>query len=138
MKKLIITAFALAFTCYVWAGDGQYAIKNIPNSLLKKANLVKRTESIRFEIISTGETVLQHHYVISILNEAGDKYSTFVEFYDKLRKVTSVEGTLYDAYGNEIRKLKAKDVMDLSAVDDISLIDDNRKKVHDFYHKSYP
>lgn len=138
MKKIIITAFTLATSFAGWAGDGIYSIRNIPDSLLKKANVVKRAENIRFEIINTGETILQQHYAITILNEAGDKYSTFVEFYDKLRKVTSVEGTLYDALGNEIKKLKSKEVMDLSAVDDISLMDDNRKKVHDFYYKSYP
>lgn len=138
MRKIFFIGCALAAAITSAAADGLYSIKNIPDSLLKKANIVKRTENIRFEIVSTGETVLQQHYVFTILNEAGDKYSTFVEYYDKLRKVTSIEGTLYDALGNEIKKLKSKDVMDMSAVDDISLMDDNRKKVHDFYYKSYP
>lgn len=138
MKKLLIAFCSLALCMAGRANDGVYSIKNIPDSLLKKANLVKRAEHIRFEIINTGETVLQYHYALTILNEAGDKYSSFVEYYDKLRKVTSIEGTLYDAFGNELKKLKSKDVMDLSAVDDISLMDDNRKKVHDFYYKSYP
>ena len=134
----MITAIAFMASLTLFAADGLYAISNIPDSLRKGSNVVKRVENIRFEIVNTGETVLQYHYVLTILNESGDKYSTFVEFYDKLRKVTSIEGTLYDAAGKELKGLKAKDVMDLSAVDDISLIDDNRKKVHDFYYKSYP
>lgn len=138
MRKLYILAVVCLFSFAAKAGDGDYAISKIPDSLLKGANVVKRLENIRFEIISTGETVLQYHYVLTILNENGDKYSSFVEYYDKLRKVTSIEGTLYDAQGKELKQLKSKDVKDLSAVSDISLMDDNRKKVHDFYHKVFP
>jgi hypothetical protein len=120
------------------ASDIKYPASSIPENLKKNANVVKRMEEFEFHIINTGETVLLHKYALTILNENGDDNAALVEFYDKLQKITSIEGSLYDASGKELKKLKSKDVMDLSAVDDISLMDDNRRKVHQFYYKVYP
>jgi hypothetical protein len=120
------------------ANAQQYNVSSIPDSLLKNANAVKRFEDITFEIKSKTSTVLHHKYAFTILNENGDQQAQFVEWYDKMREITDIEGNLYDASGKLIKKLKAKEVQDLSGVDDISLIDDNRKKVHNFYYKVYP
>jgi hypothetical protein len=76
--------------------------------------------------------------VITILNENGEDWADLVEFYDKHRVVESVDGVLYDAYGKQIRKMKNKELQDVSGVDDNNLIDDNRLKKHNFYHKVFP
>ena len=120
------------------ASDIKYPASAIPEGLKKNANVVKRMEEFEFRIINTSETVLIHKYALTILNENGDDNAVLVEYYDKLQKINSIEGALYDAEGKELKKLKSKDVMDLSAVDDINLMDDNRRKVHQFYYKAYP
>ncbi len=66
------------------AADGEYAVAKIPAALLKNANAVIRLEEISFEIINTGKAILTKQYVITILNENGDDWAEFYEYYDKL------------------------------------------------------
>ena len=110
------------------AGDGEYAVSKISPLLLKGANAVLRLEEIRFEINSTKEAILRNHYVITVLNENGDDWAEFSEYYDKHRHIESVEGILYDSYGKQLKRVKKKDLEDLSGVSDGTLIDDNRIK----------
>jgi hypothetical protein len=139
MKKIVLSVVLAVLYCFgSKAGEGEYAISKIPLSLIKGANAVLRLEEMRFEIRSTKEAVLINHYVITILNENGDKWAEFVEYYDKHRQVESVEGVLYDANGKQLKRIKKKDLEDLSGVSDASLIDDNRIKRHNFYYKVYP
>lgn len=137
MQKLLL--IAVLFTgFFADANDIKYPVSAIPENLKKNANVVKRMEDIQFQIFNTGETVLHRKYALTILNENGDDDAVFMEYYDKLRKITSIEGALYDAEGNQIKKMKSKEVMDVSAVNDNNLMDDNRRKVFQFYYKSYP
>ena len=118
--------------------DGDYAISRIPLPLRINANAVLRADDTRFEIISAKETVLRKHYAISILNENGDDWSEMSEIYDRFIDIESIEGTLYDANGKQIKKVKKKDIEDLSAVMGSDLMTDNRLKRHNFYHRNYP
>src|SRR6185436_18532230 len=90
------------------------------------------------EIKNTRESYEHNHYVITILNENGDKWAQFNDYYDKLREIISVEGILYDANGKLLKRMKTKDMQDVSGVDEVSLMDDNRLKLHNFYYKVYP
>src|SRR6478609_9723622 len=98
----------------------------------------KQIEQIVFKIINLKEAVYHRKVVYTILNESGERYAAMVVGYDKLRKISSLDGTLYDAKGNVLRKAKNKDIQDYSAVQDISLFDDNRVKVLDFTNQFYP
>jgi hypothetical protein len=126
-------------TChFLFAGDGDYAVSKISPALLKNANAVLRFENIKFEILSTKEAVETNHYVITILNENGDEWAEFEEYYDKLREINSVEGFLYDANGKQLKRIKTRDAQDISGVSDYSLMDDKRIKKHNFYYRVYP
>src|SRR5215213_6424277 len=120
------------------ASDIKYPVSSIPENLKKDANAVKRMEEIVYEIVNLKEAVFRRKVVYTILNENGERYATMVVGYDKLRKVTAFDGVLYDANGNVLRKAKTKDIQDYSAVQDISLFDDNRVKVLDFTNQFYP
>lgn len=137
-KKFLFTVITLVVAFTAVAGDGDYAVSKIPEALMKNADVVKRAEEMRFEIIDPGKSKLYHKYVLTILNEKGDKYAMAYEFYDKIREVKSIEGMLYDANGIKIKSLKKSDIKDLSATSDISLADDSRIKLHGFYHRLYP
>lgn len=137
-KKIIITALTSVIGLMGFAGDGDYAVSKIPGVLLKNADVVKRMEEIRFEVQDIGKSRKYHKYALTILNENGDKYANEVIGYDKLREIKSMEGSLFDADGKKIKSLKKSEIKDLSATDDNSLMDDNRIKVHGFYHRLYP
>lgn len=134
--SLFIVSIVLSLVCF--GEDVHYPVSAIPQSLLKNANVVKRMEEVRFEVINTGETVYYQKYALTILNEAGNKYAQFTQGYDKLIQVRSIEGALYDASGKLLKKLKNKEVQDVSAVSDNNLFDDNRVKAHNFYYGGYP
>ena len=119
-------------------GDRGYAVANIPPELLKNANVVKRMEEISFEIINTGEAILKKKYALTILNEYGSRHAAFVEYYDKLHEIKDVEGVLFDDNGKELKKLRNRQVIDVSGVSGNNLIDDNRVKAHHFMHNRYP
>lgn len=138
MKKIaVLLALALNFfQCY--AGDIDYAISKIPAELLLKANVVKRYEDFRFEVLSIDKARYYRRIAYTVLNEKGDKFARCVEGYDKLQSVESIEGRLFDASGKKIKSLKQSDIKDMSGSDEGSLADDNRLKYHNFFYKVYP
>jgi hypothetical protein len=138
MKRFFLIAFAVSASVVAFCNDINYDTKLIADSLLKNANVVKRSGQYRLEVFSTKEAVLHYKTAITILNEKGDRDAMFSEWYDKFRKVVSVEGALYDASGKQLKKLKKQDINDYSAGDDFSLMVDNRVKVHSFSYKIYP
>jgi len=137
-RKVILYSVALFFSLHLYAGGGEYAVSRIPAALLKNAHAVKRMEKIRFEVINTGEAVLKKKYALTILNENADRLAAFVEYYDKLHDIKNIEGTLYDAEGRELKRLKNKQILVLTGTDEGSLADDNRRKAHHFFYKLYP
>ncbi|HRP33942.1 MAG TPA: DUF3857 and transglutaminase domain-containing protein [Agriterribacter sp.] len=138
MKNIVVQLLLFLSPVVVIAGEGDYAVNKIPDSLTENANVVKRAETFRFEVLDLGRSRLYHKYALTVLNEKGDKYAMEVVGYDKLTEFRSMEGSLYDADGKKIKSLKKSEIKDLSAMDDISLMDDNRIKVHGFFHRIYP
>ena len=140
MKNLkFFLAIALSlFLFNGYAGDPDYAFSKIPAELLKNANVVKRYEEVRFEVINIGKAKLYSKIAITILNEKGDKYAAYQQEYDKLHSIESIEGRLFDESGKKIRTLKRSEIQDISGTGDVSLADDNRIKQFSFYHKVYP
>lgn len=138
MKKLV-PLLILLFTGYLpaSAAGGEYAVANISPALLKDANAVKRNETLRYEVVSLTNARLSHRYAITILNENGDRFAEFVEYYDKLRSVKSIDGKLFDAGGRELKSLKNKDIEDRSDVGS-DLMVDGRYKIHNFFYRTYP
>src|SRR5690242_14482129 len=127
MKKIFLIIFSHLSGYFLYAGSGDYAVSKISPALLKNANAVLRFEDIKFEVVSTKEAIETRHYVITILNENADEWAEFEDYYDKLRQINSVEGYLYDANGKELKKMKFKDLQDISG-SGTSLMDDNRIK----------
>ncbi len=138
LRFLFLLLFFAACGQPLRAGGGEYDVAHIPPDLLRNANAVKRTEQIYFEILNSGEAVLKKKFAITILNAAGDELASFSEHYDHLHEIKNIEGALYDASGNELKRLKNKQVLDFSGTDDGTLADDQRRKAHHFYYKKWP
>lgn len=137
----LIVAFISLLSChqlFAAAGDNVYPVAAIPAELLKGADAVVRSEKTSFQIISTGKTVETVILAITILNKKGDRYTQKAVAYDKLTKVKSLEGALYNAEGKLVRKLKKSDIQDRSAFSDVSFVEDNRYKLASLEHKEYP
>lgn len=138
MIRIITLLTLLIITGALRAADPQYPVSAIAPALMKNAIAVQREELLSVKIVDTREVRYVHRLVVTVLNENGDKFALLHEYYDKYREIRDISGVLYDANGNQLRKLKQGDVRDLSAVSDNNLMDDGRMKVHHFYHKVYP
>ena len=119
-------------------GQTDFSFQKIKPDLIKNANAVIRFEEDYFEILSKSEAKLHHRFVVTILNEKGeDEHSQMYVGYDKFTKITEISGTVYDANGKSVKKLKNGDITDFGygiAGDEIS---DARVKVADFGKKSF-
>lgn len=137
MRKSILFLLCCAVAGNVF-GQARYPVSAIAPALLKNAHVVKRLEEQSFEVFSLEKAILKRREVITILDEEGQSAARLVEMYDRLRSIGAIEGSLYDAAGNLVKKVKAKDIGDFGATSDISLYEDNRVKVHDFRYNGYP
>jgi Domain of Unknown Function with PDB structure (DUF3857)/Transglutaminase-like superfamily len=138
VKRVIVVLLLMLPSLLSLAGEGDYAVSKIPAALLPHAHVIKRMEQISFEVINSGEAILRKKYALTIMDENGDQQAGFLEFYDKLHEIRNIEGTLYDANGKELKKLKNKQIIDLTGMEESNLIDDSRRKFHHFFYKVYP
>ena len=147
MKKHIIISFVniLLFTFSLSAtstppssDDSNYSINNIPEELLKDANAVVRMDYTYFELKSKKSATVTRKYAITILNTNGDHFAQFREYYDDFTKIKSIKGVIYNKNGKVIKKIKKKEIHDVSAVSNISLIDDSRMKYIEVLQNHYP
>jgi uncharacterized protein YegP (UPF0339 family) len=116
----------------------EFPVSEIPDSLLRGAHVVKRFEEVRFEIMSTTETILKKKYALTVLNKNGDDYAVFEERFDALRSVRAIDGKLLDAAGSEIKSVKNKDIRERSAISSGSIYEDAKVKEHNFDYHQYP
>ncbi|MDR1861021.1 MAG: DUF3857 domain-containing transglutaminase family protein [Bacteroidales bacterium] len=126
LKTLLLTALL----CGSMAGHAQktWDIKNIPGPMRDKANVVIRTEVRTVERQSSAKFTLSVHEVKSILNKDGESEATLTIFYDRNSSVSGFEGAIYDADGILLKKLKSKDLADVSN-NDYLLYSDSRVKL---------
>lgn len=118
--------------------DKKYPVSEIPVVLRLKAHAVLRVDEQYFTVISEGKGRLTHKYAYTILDEKAEELSQISLFYSSLNKITSLKGTLYDQYGNEISSLKKSDIQDESVSDGFSFQDDGREKLAGFSYTQYP
>ena len=137
MKRWLSMVF-LFLVIATQAQDKNFAVWGISPAMRKNAHAVKRMEETSFHIIKTDETIFKKKWAITVLDEKGDSYAQFEEYYDKLTTIKSIDGILFDANGKKLKELKNREVSDVSAVNENNLIDDNRKKTHQFYYNGYP
>ncbi|MCB0587618.1 MAG: DUF3857 and transglutaminase domain-containing protein, partial [Phaeodactylibacter sp.] len=115
----------------------QYSAYAIPDSLLDGALEVVRSDSYELEVRSEKEGVIRRHRVVTLLSRESDA-NIVVLGYDADSKVRKLEARIYDASGQEVRKLGKNEVQDFAAVDGFSIYQDNRVKALEANHHEYP
>ena len=135
---LLCSSFLFANNTSDLTSNGDYAVSNIPVELKKNANAVIRIDNHLFELHSPGTATYIRKYAITILNDKADRYSHFVEGYDKQRKIKNIKGNIYNENGALIRRIKKKEIIDQTAVSGGSLYEDSRIKAIEIIHNVYP
>ena len=86
----------------------EYATLLIPDSLKQNANAVVRLDQTDIFISSQRDISISHKRIVTVLNEQGINAIDAVAYYDKKTAIRSIEATVLDAFGNEIKKIRKK------------------------------
>jgi hypothetical protein len=135
MRMMMILVLAMLATATL-AQD--YNVANIPDSLKRNSNAVKRLEELRVSVKALDKVIIRHRYAITILNERGDEFAEYSNSYSSLEGLSDISGNLYDASGKKMKSVKRKDIQDESTSDGYSLMLDDRIKRHNFHNRQYP
>ncbi|WP_158839162.1 DUF3857 domain-containing protein [Polaribacter sp. L3A8] len=140
MKRIIYLPLLVSLFSIVssFSQKTNYAALLIPSDLKENANAVIRDNSVVITLDDVDEMIVHKTKVITILNKLGNRYATTYEGYDDNTKITELSTVIYDAFGNQIKKYKERDFIDVSAVDGGTLYSDSRVKYLEYTPVSYP
>jgi transglutaminase-like putative cysteine protease len=130
-------AILICFTTTFLYGQ-KFNITNIPDSMLKNADVVKRYEEMILEIKSPSKYTWRERHVYTVLNEKADNIANYKTWYDKFKTIDYVSATLYNQNGKELKSMKKKDMRDFGYEDGYSLMQDERYISNNFYNRTYP
>lgn len=137
MKFKFLIAILFLLTNYLKA-QNVYNYTVIPAVLLENANSVVRYQSIDVNITSLKSMNIKKRKVVTVLNKRGQNNVDAIEYYDKSNKIISIEATIYNAFGKELKRIKRKDFIDQSVADGFSIYSDDRKIYLDYTPIEYP
>ncbi|NJL12540.1 MAG: DUF3857 domain-containing protein [Microscillaceae bacterium] len=144
MRPLIVTLLTglsllgATFNTLKANGDPKYPAAAIPEDLKKEASAVLRTETHYFEVLNLQQSRFHNQYAITILNKQGDHWGYFQVGYSSLIKLETISAVIYDAMGQEVRRLKKSDFQDEAYEDGSSMINDSRIKSASLSYHQYP
>jgi hypothetical protein len=108
-----------------------------PDSLKESANAIIKENIIDISIPSYDRMTIKKRRVITILNEYGLKHLDTNEYYDNSTTIKNMEAEVYNAFGQEIRKIRRKDFKE-NSISEGSVITDNRVVYLDYTPTQYP
>lgn len=138
MKKSLFLFFGISVVVNLYGGEVKYPVATIAEELKKDVDVVVREEAWVFKILSRSSATWHVREVHTIFNERGKWAAEKNIFYDKLMRITDINAFVYDASGNQIKKLRNKDISDQAAVDGGTLFSDDRVKSIDLSQGIYP
>lgn len=129
MKQVLLISLLIASTAQAQV---EYQPLSLPSAMTENAHAVIRRYETTFTVKSPDEATQRIRRVVTILDGQGDDLASLSVGYDKLSRINDFTGTLYDATGKVVKKLKKTDIADLSTYMDYNLYDDQRQKVARF------
>lgn len=129
--------FLVVYLAVSVSAFGQYAVKNIPEPLKKDVSAVIRNKETVVTIKDFDAVVINFKQVVTIFNRTALNVVLSSVGYDGNSSIKNIEARVYDADGKEIKKIKERDFIDVSATGN-SMYTDNRMKYADYTPISYP
>lgn len=112
-------------------------ISSIQEGLKENANAVIRLEKIDIVISSRKSMVINKTRIVSVLNQKGLSDIGADEYFNNSTTVKSIEAIVYNAAGEQIKKLKRKDFKEVS-VSGGAMVSDNKRLYLDYTPVQYP
>ncbi|MFZ5973614.1 MAG: DUF3857 domain-containing transglutaminase family protein [Bacteroidota bacterium] len=123
---------------FAFKPEPRYPVDAIDPQLKAGMYAVIRDQKVQIEINSLTNASIYYYKAITILSPAAKNYAVETVWYDPFHTIKSFKGTVYDAAGGVIKKLKASDILDRSYFDNASMFTDNRIKEADLMQSQYP
>lgn len=138
MKFLYFFSTFFLISSTVFSQKAEYSTSLIADSLKQNANAVVRLDERNITVSSQRNMIIKARRIITVLNEKGQESIGAYENYDKKTAVESIQATVFDAFGNEIKKIKRKDFRDQCAIDGVTVFSDNRFIYLNYTPTQYP
>jgi len=137
--KSALSLFLLLISFYSFSQtEDAYIALLAPQDLKTDVNAILRYSNQRIEINDFDEMVVYTKRIVTVYNKYGNKHTNSLEFYDKNTDIKKLEAKIYDATGDEIKKIRKNDFSDQSAVSGGTLYSDSRVKYYDYTPIKYP
>jgi hypothetical protein len=137
-KRLLSLLFFVLFSVFCFSQKREYSSLLIPLELKENSNAVVRNSAIEITIEDIDKMIVSKKEVVTVLNKLGNADARISESYDNDTKITNLSAIIYDAFGNQIKKYKERDFLDVSAVSGGTLYSDSRVKYIDYTPITYP
>ena len=115
--SLLYCLFTLSFS---FAQNLEFSLITLPKDLTENANSVVRSYNYDVELESHKKMRIKVEKTVTVLNKLGNHESKISVDYDKNRRIASLKAVVYDAFGNEVKKIAKNKFEDYSAADGIS------------------
>ncbi len=139
ISRIIPALFFLFFSFYCYGQDEDLLkASTIPLELKVNANAVVRYDNIDIDVKAFNKMIYTNKRAITIFNSSGDSKHGAVMGYSKNISIKKMEAKIYNANGDEIKKIRKNDFQDVSAVDGGTLYSDDRVKYLDYTPINYP
>jgi hypothetical protein len=138
LKPLLFGIVLFLANAYAFSQTLGYPVALIADSLKQNANAVLRDEVYEFQYLAPEKTTTRHRKVVTVFRKVGDPYAALSLSYDKFNSIVYIKGSIYDATGKLIGKLKPSDIADVSASAGYDLFDDLRVKYTQPMVSTYP
>ncbi|TAG23468.1 MAG: DUF3857 domain-containing protein [Cytophagia bacterium] len=116
----------------------KYPVSAIPDSIKANAHSVVRLYEESFEVINAGTAKHRIHAVITVLDARGQRHATVGTTYSKMQKINDMEAVVYDAMGQQVKRLRRADIVDVNYSSDGQLFQDVKVKMADLKYSLYP
>lgn len=136
MKK-VFSGLLLLLVHTGFSQNFELSVLSIPDSLKESANAVIRNHQCNVEITSRRAFKVSEKKVITVLNELGNRCVDASEYYDNSTSVKEIEAIIYDALGNEVKKIRKKDFR-TNSLSEGSVVTDGRIIYLDYTPVQYP
>ena len=137
-KKLLLCICTLFLISKTHSQEYNFNSLKIPIELKENANSVIIFEDYNIELKSPKLMRIHVKKAVTVLNKLGDDNRYVMIPFDNTTKIKSYKTYVYNAFGEEIKKVKKSEYNDVSAVDDATLYADNRLLYYRYVPKGYP
>lgn len=138
MNRILIFFLAALLYFPSYSQNSDLNILSVPDSLKQNANAIIKLNQTTINFQSEKEMGIVTRRIVYVMNKNGEVNIGANTFYDKSTRVKTLEVTIFNQFGKEIKKVKKKDFKDQSVADGFSVFTDNRMLYLDYTAIEYP